>query len=107
PGCPYPFKELAGVGVAFKLAHAILGELPEDLLEWAAIGTVADLMPLVDENRLIVKWGLERIRQTTSPGLKALFDVSGIDQQSCSAGHIGFSIGPRINASGRLEDASE
>ncbi|MCC2685791.1 MAG: YrvE, partial [Paenibacillaceae bacterium] len=105
PGCEYPFKTLAGVGVAFKLAQALLGEPPLDLLEYAAIGTIADLMPLLGENRLIVKLGLERMRETTNAGLKALLDVAGIDRTTVSAGHIGFQLGPRINASGRLESA--
>jgi single-stranded-DNA-specific exonuclease len=105
PGCEYPFKSLAGAGVAFKLAQALLGEPPLDLLEYAAIGTIADLMPLVGENRLFAKLGLERMRETTNLGLKALLDVAGIDRVNVSAGHIGFQVGPRINASGRLESA--
>lgn len=105
PGCPYPFKQLAGVGVALKLAHALTGELPEDLLEIAAIGTVADLMPLLDENRLIVKLGLQRMRNTANVGLRALLAVAGVSPETITAGHIGFSLAPRINASGRLEAA--
>ncbi|EGL19650.1 MULTISPECIES: single-stranded-DNA-specific exonuclease RecJ [unclassified Paenibacillus] len=104
--CPYPFKGLAGVGVALKLAQGLLGRLPEELLEIAAIGTVADLMPLHDENRLIVKLGLERMRKSAYPGLRALMDVSGVDRSGVNATHIGFSLAPRINASGRLEHAS-
>lgn len=105
PGCPYPFKGLAGAGVAFKLAHALLGRVPLELLEYAAIGTVADLMPLQGENRVIVRLGLERMRNTTSPGLKALLQVCKVEERDVSAGHIGFGIGPRLNASGRLESA--
>jgi single-stranded-DNA-specific exonuclease len=105
PGCPYPYKQLAGVGVAFKLAHALLGRLPEELLEIATIGTVADLMPLTDENRLIVKLGLERMRMSSYPGIQALLDVAGIERKEVTATHVGFAIGPRINASGRLEAA--
>jgi single-stranded-DNA-specific exonuclease len=107
PGCPYPFKQLAGVGVALKLAQALTGELPEPFLEIAAIGTVADLMPLADENRLIVKFGLERMRRTSNVGLKALFKVAGVDLRALTAGHIAFSLAPRINASGRLEAADD
>ncbi|MCR8644103.1 single-stranded-DNA-specific exonuclease RecJ [Paenibacillus sp. N1-5-1-14] len=103
--CPYPFKGLAGVGVALKLGQALLGRMPEELLELAAIGTVADLMPLQDENRLIVKQGLEQIRTGGFVGVRALLRVCSIEKRDVSAGHIGFSIGPRINASGRLESA--
>lgn len=104
--CPYPFKHLAGVGVAFKLAHALLGEPPLEWLEIAAIGTVADLMPLTDENRLIVKLGLERMRATSNPGLRALFGVAGIERSEVTETHIGFALAPRINASGRLNHAN-
>ncbi|WP_438444281.1 single-stranded-DNA-specific exonuclease RecJ [Gorillibacterium sp. sgz5001074] len=106
PGCPYPFKELAGVGVAFKLAQALLGEPPLEWLEIAAIGTVADLMPLTDENRVIVKLGLSRMRNTASLGLKALFGVAGIECTEVNETHIGFALAPRINASGRLQHAN-
>ncbi|MEC0225610.1 single-stranded-DNA-specific exonuclease RecJ [Paenibacillus alba] len=105
PGCPYPYKHLAGVGVAFKLAHALLGRLPEELLEFAALGTVADLMPLTGENRLIVKMGLQRMQDSAYAGFRALIGVSGIDNKEVTASHIGFSLAPRINASGRLEAA--
>lgn len=106
PDCPYPCKELAGVGVAFKLAHALLGELPREWLEIAAIGTVADLMSLVDENRVIVKLGLEQMKHTTNLGLRALLDVAGVEPGAVNEGHIGFSLAPRINASGRLQHAN-
>lgn len=105
PGCPYPYKQLAGVGVALKLAQALLGRWPEELLEFAAIGTVADLMPLTEENRIIVKQGLERMRQTTNFGIKALFEVAGIPLKDVNSTHIGFALAPRINASGRLLSA--
>lgn len=106
PGCPYPCKELAGVGVAFKLAHALLDEPPLEWLEIAAIGTVADLMPLVNENRLIVKLGLEQMRSTQNPGIKALLGVAGVDRAELNESHIGFSLAPRINASGRMSHAN-
>lgn len=105
--CPYPFKSLAGVGVAFKLAHALLEEPPLDLLELAALGTVADLMPLEDENRAIVKLGLQRMQTSAFKGIRALLDVSGVTDKEVTAGHLGFSLAPRINASGRLEHADE
>jgi single-stranded-DNA-specific exonuclease len=99
---PYPFKELAGVGVAFKLAHALYEQVPEHLLEIAVIGTIADLVPLKDENRAIAKAGIQKLSYTNNMGLKALFKVCGIDTNSLSEETIGFSIGPRINAAGRL-----
>ncbi|GEL77483.1 single-stranded-DNA-specific exonuclease RecJ [Tenuibacillus multivorans] len=101
----YPFDSLAGVGVAFKLAHALLGELPKDLLALAAIGTVADLVPLKNENRIIVKKGLEVLKHTTDPGLVALKKFGKIDD-NLTEESIGFIIGPRLNAVGRLQDAS-
>ncbi|MFD0694068.1 single-stranded-DNA-specific exonuclease RecJ [Paenibacillus sp. GCM10027628] len=107
PGCPYPYKHLAGVGVALKLAHALLGRLPEELLEFAALGTVADLMPLTGENRLIVKQGLVRMQASAYPGFRSLIGVSGIERKEVTASHIGFSLAPRINASGRLECADD
>ncbi|OXM86818.1 single-stranded-DNA-specific exonuclease RecJ [Paenibacillus rigui] len=105
PGCPYPFKQLAGVGVALKLAQALLQRWPEELLEFAAIGTVADLMPLLDENRVIVRQGIERMKSTSNKGIRALLDVAGIAVKDVNATHIGFALAPRINASGRLDDA--
>ncbi len=101
----YPFQELAGVGVAFKLAHALLGELPDDLLEIAAIGTIADLVPLQGENRLIASLGIERMRRTSRPGIRALFKQAGVELHTLTEESIGFSIAPRINAAGRLGDA--
>jgi single-stranded-DNA-specific exonuclease len=102
----YPFKDLAGVGVAFKLSHALYGQVPEHLLEIAVIGTIADLVPLKDENRSIAKAGIQKLSQTTNTGLKALFKICSIDTSSISEETIGFTLGPRINAAGRLGDAS-
>ncbi|WP_330501383.1 single-stranded-DNA-specific exonuclease RecJ [Peribacillus frigoritolerans] len=101
----YPFKDLAGVGVAFKLAHALLGELPEDLLEIAAIGTIADLVPLQGENRVIAAKGIEQLRLTRRPGLVALMKVANVQQEALNEESIGFAMAPRINAVGRLGDA--
>ncbi|MDQ0219327.1 single-stranded-DNA-specific exonuclease RecJ [Peribacillus cavernae] len=98
----YPFKELAGVGVAFKLAHALLGHLPEDLLEIAAIGTIADLVPLHGENRLIAARGIHQLRHTKRPGLLSLIKKAGIQLDSLNEESIGFGMAPRINAAGRL-----
>lgn len=105
PGSMYPFKELAGVGVAFKLAHALLGEAPEHLLELAVIGTIADLVPLQGENRLIASKGLRYLQRTNRPGIQALLRVCGIKQEEVNEDTIGFAIGPRINAVGRLQSA--
>lgn len=101
----YPFLDLAGVGVAFKLAHALYGMVPEHLLELAAIGTVADLVPLRGENRLIVKRGIRKLRMTKRPGIRALLKASGVEAATVNEESIGFAIGPRINAAGRLDSA--
>jgi len=106
PGCPYPFKGLAGVGVAFKLGHALLGRPPFEWAELAALGTVADLMPLTDENRVIVKHGVQQLRQSGNCGFRALAQVAGIELASASSETIAFGIAPRINAAGRLEHAN-
>ncbi len=106
PDGHYPFGELAGVGVAFKVAHALYGEFPKHLLEIVAIGTIADLVPLLDENRYLVKAGLEALQHSTRPAIKALCKVSGIKQQEINEETIGFSFGPRLNALGRLGDAA-
>ena len=105
PTCLYPFKDLAGVGVAFKLAHALLGVVPESLLEIAAIGTIADLVPLHGENRLLASHGIKKLQTTNRVGIKALLDLCGINQAEVNEETIGFAIGPRINAVGRLESA--
>ena len=106
PGCSYPDKMLAGVGVAFKVVQALYGRLPEEFLDLAAVGTVADLAPLVDENRLIARYGLRRMNEAPRKGIAALIEVSGLQGKELTAGHIGFSFGPRINASGRLDSAT-
>lgn len=105
PGGHYPFGELAGVGVAFKVAHALLGELPKHLLEFAVIGTISDLVPLKDENRLIASLGLKAMQNTTNPGLRALLQIAGMEDKEINEETIGFAIGPRINAVGRLGSA--
>ena len=102
----YPFGELAGVGVAFKLAHALYGELPTHLFEFVAIGTVADLVPLVDENRYLVKRGIEEMQRSLSPWVQAMCEVSSADQSKINEETIGFYFGPRLNAVGRLGEAA-
>ncbi|WP_175072912.1 single-stranded-DNA-specific exonuclease RecJ [Terribacillus sp. AE2B 122] len=101
----YPFHELAGVGVAFKLAHYLLGYFPKQLLDLVVIGTIADLVPLVDENRILAAEGLKAIASSTRPGIRALRDSCGLDG-IVTEEDIGFKIGPRINAVGRLQDAN-
>jgi single-stranded-DNA-specific exonuclease len=105
PGCQYPFKGLAGVGVAFKVAHALLGKPPLHLLDYTAIGTIADLVPLKDENRVIAKMGIDLLTRTEKKGLQELLKVAGIFEKDLSAEDVGFAIGPRVNAAGRLDSA--
>lgn len=106
PEGQYPFGELAGVGVAFKLAHALLGRFPEHLVEFVAIGTIADLVPLLDENRYLVKLGLEKLQNTQHISLNALAKVSNVPLNEITEETIGFSFGPRLNAIGRLGEAA-
>ncbi|WP_172193976.1 single-stranded-DNA-specific exonuclease RecJ [Saccharibacillus qingshengii] len=104
--CEYPYKGLAGVGVAFKLAHALLGEPPAEWMDLTAIGTVADLMPLTGENRLLVSRGIELMRRNPSPGVEQLLAVAGSKPDQLTSVGIAFAIAPRINASGRLDHAN-
>jgi single-stranded-DNA-specific exonuclease len=111
-GDPYPDKDLAGVGIAYKIAealisvqHSAIGFQLEDLLDLVALGTVADLAPLVGENRSLVRKGLRQIRETKRQGLFSLAGVAQMDIKKVTAGDIGFMLGPRLNASGRLESA--
>ena len=99
----YPFRDLSGVGVALKLATALLGRLPENL-DFAALGTVADIVPLIDENRILASRGLEMMNDTSDlpPGLCELFKVSGLEGRRISSGNIAFQLAPRLNAAGRL-----
>jgi len=105
PGCEYPNKGLCGAGVAFKLAHALLGRPAAEWSDLAAIGTIADLMPLVGENRLIVRMGLSYIRKEPAVGIRALAAVCKLDPADLTSGRIGFALGPRLNAGGRLDRA--
>lgn len=104
PGA-YPFSELAGVGVAFKLAQALIGEQAFEFLDLVALGTVADIVPLIGENRVIVKEGLKRLNNTGNLGLKALIEIAGVSGRELDEYHIGFIIAPRLNAAGRLKSA--
>ncbi len=114
-GCSYPFKDLAGVGVAFKLAQALLlvgnqmgrsAEVPEEhLLDLVALGTVADLAPLRGENRSLVRRGLELLNQPVRPGIEALMADARLRRGDVDAEAIGFRLGPRLNAAGRIGNA--
>jgi single-stranded-DNA-specific exonuclease len=116
--CPYPSKELSGAGVAFKLAQALLRAddrvplgkrtlpISEDaLVDLVALGTVADLVPLSGENRVLVQRGLDSLRKSERPGLQALLRYAALKPEAIDAGSIGYLLGPRLNAAGRLESA--
>ena len=111
PDCGYPFKGLCGAAVAYKLVEALYNVMqkdPEDmdyLMENVAIATVGDVMDLTGENRIFVKQGLEMLKRTKNQGLKALIECTGIDVERLNTYHIGFVLGPCINASGRLDTA--
>ena len=115
-GCPYPFKSLAGVGIAFKLAQTLArligpGAHPHDderllsYLDLVALGTVADIAPLLGENRVLVHHGLDLLGASPRPGVRALLETARIEKRPLRASQIGFGIGPRINAAGRLDRA--
>ena len=121
PGCGFASKSIAGVGVAFYLMLAVRAVLREkgwfqgdrgepnmaDLLDLVALGTVADVVPLDENNRILVEQGIRRIRaDRTKPGIRALFQAAGKDVRACNSTDLGFFIGPRLNAAGRLEDMS-
>jgi single-stranded-DNA-specific exonuclease len=116
-GCDYPCKELCGAGVAFKIAQALFAKFKDQadqarvvpsFLKMVAIATIADAVPLVGENRIIAKLGLEGLRRPVNGGLKALMEVSGLtDGRALAAGDVGFRLGPRINAAGRMDVARD
>jgi len=118
PDCAYPDKDLCGAGVTFKVIEALLRALDwpagrrqrvlQSLLKLVAIATVADVVPLVGENRILVKHGLEGLRSVRNPGLRALLDIAGITEgEAPSASQAAFRIAPRLNAAGRMDDAAD
>ena len=105
----YPFRELAGVGVVFKLVQALKARAGDtdirEHLDLVALGTIADIVPLTGENRILVKYGLQELSRTANPGLRALMDVTGIKREQLTSTQVGFILGPRLNAGGRLGEA--
>lgn len=110
--CPYPFKEICGAVVAWKLVMALFeyckkeDTLFDELLQFAAFATIGDVMPLKDENRLIVKYGLRAIENTNNIGMRALLMATGLYDKKLNSYHLGFVLGPCVNASGRLDTAA-
>ncbi|MDF2523338.1 MAG: recJ [Clostridiales bacterium] len=110
PDCEYPFKQLAGVGVVFKLIHALCIRMGIDGYQnrygdLVALGTIADVVPLIDENRVIVKLGISMLEKTQNIGLRALIDNSGLKDKTITSTGVSFILAPRINAAGRIGDA--
>lgn len=104
--CMYPFKSLSAVGLVAKLTQAILGQIPSQDLDLVALGTVADVVPLLGENRIFVKNGLGQIERTNKPGLQALLETAKIAGKKMKPYYIGFILGPRLNAAGRMDSAA-
>lgn len=112
PGCPYPFKALAGVGVTFKLAERLLKgrggrERAREYLDVVALGTIADVVPLVGENRVLAQLGLRLLNENRRLGVRALADVAGLGTRLITSGQIAFVLAPRINAAGRMGNAEQ
>lgn len=107
PHAEYPFPDLSGVGVAFKLACALTGEFAQDQLDLVAIGEIADVVGVTDENRVLITLGLQVLRQGGRPGVHQLVKLAGLNEQRLTDQDIGFGIAPRLNALGRVGDAND
>lgn len=107
PGSNYPFPDLPGVGVAFKVAWALTGEFPVEELDLVAIGEIADVVNVTDENHALISYGIQQLRQGMRPGLAALMKLADIKANNLTDQDIGFGIAPRLNALGRIADAND
>lgn len=107
PGDEYPYGDLSGVGVAFKLAWSLIGEFPSELLDLVAIGEIADLVSLKGENHALLRFGLKQLNNDGRPGLEALMQKAGLNINQITDQDIGFKIAPRLNALGRIADAND
>lgn len=107
PGSNYPFPDLSGVGVAFKVAWALTGEFPVEELDLVAIGEIADVVNVTDENHALISYGIQQLRQGMRPGLAALMKLADIKTNNLTDQDIGFGIAPRLNALGRIADAND
>lgn len=107
PGSDYPFPDLSGVGVAFKLAWALTDEFPTEELDLVAIGEIADVVNVTDENRSLISFGIQQLKQGMRPGLAALMKLANINPANLTDQDIGFGLAPRLNALGRIADANE